>query len=168
MTIDKKPYAPSILCQQSGGCMGCCGNSFESKKLVELAIKKNTVEFKASNPKTFEEYDLFRDRAYSADLRNGVCRNLISIKIEANGQQLLCPLHPTRHSGVDLRKDHCNIHYLCKTAKEFKEWDKEMQKMFLEFINKKNVDNIDYSLLMAKNILLHEFKESFLKNNSEE
>jgi hypothetical protein len=165
MADSKKPYAPSTLCQKNGGCMGCCGNNFESKKAIRNAIHKNTLDHKYFGIKEEEDNVSFRERVGSSNLRKGVCRNLISVTKKDGSEQILCPLHPTKHAGKDLRTGHCNIYYLCKTAKEFSEWDKEMQEMFLDFLREKKLDNIDYSMLMADDSLLSEFYLRFKKED---
>jgi len=134
--------------------MGCCGHDFLGKSKIEEAIKKNTLEFKEANPQTEEEFLVFRERRHPDDLRNGVCRNLI----EENGK-LLCPLHPARHEGKDLRVGHCDVNYLCKTAKTFATWSAERKTRFVKFVEEKKLDNITYSVLMDKNKLLTEFVE---------
>ncbi|MEK6863077.1 MAG: hypothetical protein AABW53_00045 [Nanoarchaeota archaeon] len=143
--------ASSILCQMNGGCMGCCGHDFESKEKIKEAIFKNTLEFKHAAPQTEKEFQAFRERFPSMDLRHGVCRNLI----EENGR-FLCPLHPARH-GKDLRAGHCEIDYLCKTAKEFENWDEDKKKKFIRFVEEKKLDHVDYSVLMDNDSLLEEF-----------
>ncbi len=167
MTDSSEPYAPSILCQQSGGCMGCCGHDFQSKKSIRDAIHKNSLDYKYADIKSEADHVKFKDRAGSSNLRNGVCRNLICVKKNEDdiSGQVLCPLHPTRHAGKDLRVGHCNIYYLCKAAKAFGSWEKEMQEMFLDFVKSKKLDNIDYSMLMADDKLLTEFEEKFKKED---
>ena len=143
----------SPLCQLNGGCMGCCGHDFESKEKIKQAIFKNNLEFKHANPKTEEELILFRDRRPSRDLRNGVCRNLI----EKDGC-FICPLHPAQR-GKDLRLGHCDIEYLCKTAKLFEQWTEKKKKNFIALIENKKLDHIEYSIRMVNNDLLKEFIE---------
>jgi len=142
----------SILCQFNGGCMGCCGHDFGSKKNIKLAIAKNTVEFKALNPKTNPELMSFRDRFYIMDLRDGVCRNLIEVN-----DKFFCPLHPACNGGRDLRQGHCDTAYMCQTAKQFAIWDREKQRQFMSFITKKKLDNIDYSIGIDNGSLMKEF-----------
>jgi hypothetical protein len=144
----------TVLCQLNKGCMGCCGHDFTSKEKIQLAIKFNTIEFEQINPKVKAQFIKFRDRAHPADLRDGVCRNLI-----AKDGQIFCPLHPTLHQGEDLRIKHCDVRYLCKAAKEFSQWDKDKQDKFLKFISSKKLDNLDYSILMDNNELLEEFEK---------
>jgi len=165
----------TILCQQNGGCMGCCGHDFPEKEKINDAIHQNTLEFQQSNPKTTQEYIQFRDRANVFDLRFGVCRNLIKLDNTPNSDstsnstsnptssltpnpQLGCPLHPARHNNTDLREGHCDIHYLCDTAKSFATWNREKQEKFLTFIHSKKLDNITYSIEMDNGKLLTEFK----------
>ncbi len=133
--------------------MGCCGHSFESKEKVQEAIHKNTVEFLELNPQNDSEMVRFRDRAMAMDLRSGVCRNLIE-----NEGQFYCPLHPTRNSGRELRDGHCDINHLCKTAKDFASWEKEKQEDFLNFIRRRHLDNLDYSMKIDRGELLEKFK----------
>ncbi|MBT4539228.1 hypothetical protein HOI26_03460 [Candidatus Woesearchaeota archaeon] len=142
----------SVLCQLQGGCMGCCGNNFGTVKQIKEAIWKNTAEFTSLEPVSDAEFKRFRDRCYISDLRHGVCRNLI------DDGKLGCPLHPSNHDGQDLRENHCDISYLCKTAKEFALWGKVKQDKFIVFISKKKLDNINYSLQMDKSSLLEEFE----------
>ena len=148
----------SPLCQLYRGCMGCCGHDFPSTERIQKAIDSNTKEFVKANPQTKEDFLKFRDRRYKMDLRNGVCRNLI-----AEQGCFLCPLHPTRHENEkrvtkeDLRKGHCDINYLCRTAKEFQGWSKEKQKDFLQFVDAKKLTNLEYSMKMDKDFLLKEF-----------
>ena len=144
----------SELCQLKGGCMGCCGYDFVSKEKINRAIRQNTAEFNSLKNKSKQELLGFRDRAHPYDLLHGVCRNLI----EEEGK-IFCPLHPFRNKGDDLRKGHCDIDYLCKTAREFAGWDEAKQKLFLEFIAEMNIDNITHSLKIEDNSLLKEFRE---------
>ena len=146
-------YTETSLCQLNGGCMGCCGHSFGSKQEVKEAIRKNTAEFLLIEPQNDADLIRFRDRALAMDLRAGVCRNLI----EKEGQ-FFCPLHPRQNSGRELREGHCDITHLCKTAKEFAGWDNEMQKDFLDFIRRRHLDNLDYSLKIDRGELLEKFK----------
>jgi hypothetical protein len=144
----------SILCQLNHGCMGCCGHNYDSKERVVQAIRFNTKEFDEVNPKCKEEMIQFRDRFDVNNLNNGVCRNLICV-----GNKFFCPLHPLRNNGEDLRIGHCNINYLCFTTKEFATWPEELKQKFIDFIKQKNLDNLNYSLMMDDNSLLLEFKK---------
>ncbi len=156
----------TILCQQNGGCMGCCGHDFPEKEKINEAIHQNTFEFKEANPQTPQDYINFRDRASVFDLRFGVCRNLIKLEKKDENQQnqesphLGCPLHPARHNNIDLREGHCDIHYLCDTAKSFATWNKKKQEQFLTFIQTKKLDNITYSIEMDNGKLMTEFKSN--------
>lgn len=137
--------------------MGCCGHSFGTKEEIKKAIADNCLEFEERDPKTEKELIGFRDRALPMDLREGVCRNLI----EKEGK-LFCPLHPGQNKGKDLRKGHCDFNYMCLTAKEFSGWVEAKQGQFLNFVRKKKLDKIDYSLKIENGSLLEEFK-SFTK-----
>ncbi len=160
----------TLLCQQNGGCMGCCGHDFPEKEKINEAIDLNTAEFIEANPNTTANYILFRDRASIFDLRFGVCRNLIKLDNSQSNStsnpsstptptpQLGCPLHPARHNNIDLREGHCDIHYLCDTAKSFATWNREKQEEFLQFIHSKKLDNITYSIEMDNGKLITEFK----------
>ncbi len=161
----------TILCQQNGGCMGCCGHDFPEKEKINEAIHLNTLEFKESNPKTTPQFIQFRDRASIFDLRFGVCRNLIKLdntqtntfsnpQSDSSSPKLGCPLHPARHNNIDLREGHCDIHYLCDTAKSFATWNLKKQEEFLSYITAKKLDNITYSIVMDNGELLTEFKSS--------
>jgi hypothetical protein len=142
----------SPLCQLNGGCMGCCGHDFEKDKIVE-SVRVNTAEFNQATPVSKEEYLQFRDRFPSTMLRAGVCRNLIEEK-----GCFVCPLHPARHKE-DLRVGHCEINYLCHTAKEFATWHKKKQEKFMQFIEKKGLNNVEYSMQMDKGTLLRDFEK---------
>ena len=142
----------SLLCQVNGGCMGCCGHDFKSKEKIKEAIRKNTLEFSKADPKVKAQYMKFRDRARPSDLRDGVCRNLIEKK-----KQLFCPLHPSLHKE-DLRLGHCDTGHLCKTAREFAQWGKRKQERFLDFVESKGLDSLEYSILMDNGSLLKEFQ----------
>jgi len=141
-----------VLCQLHGGCMGCCGNSYPSKKKMQEAIDANSQEFRFFHPQTREELIKFRDRYPKTALRYGVCYNLI----QRNGQ-FFCPLHPALNNAKDLREGHCDIDHLCDTAVHFNSWDKEKQTKFLLFLETKKLDHLDYSILMENNGLLLEF-----------
>jgi hypothetical protein len=143
----------SKLCQLNGGCMGCCGHDFSSKKKIEKAIKSNSLEFIRQNPHTNSDLISFRDRYGSTNLKNGVCRNLIE-----QNKQIFCPLHP-KLNNQDLREGHCNINYLCETTKKFASWDEKKQNNFIKFIKSKKLEKIDYSLQMDQGQLLAQFKE---------
>lgn len=132
--------------------MGCCGNSYPSKKKMQEAIANNSQEFRYLHPGTREDLIKFRDRFPKTALRHGVCYNLI----ERNGR-FFCPLHPALHNGKDLREGHCDIDHLCNTAVQFNSWDKERQQEFLELLKSKNFDNLDYSIAMENDSLLIEF-----------
>lgn len=150
----------SILCQQNGGCMGCCGHDYPSAQKIKEAIEINTQEFHQANPKTDEELLKFRNRCELYNLRFGVCRNLIILPTG----QIGCPLHPFLHNGKDLREGHCDINYLCITAKIFTTWSAEKQQAFLNFINNKHLNNIEYSLQIDNETLLKEFSKLTEKN----
>lgn len=133
--------------------MGCCGHSFTSPAHIRQAISDNTKEFQERKPKTEVEFLSFRDRYDSMDLHHGVCRNLVEEK-----GCFHCPLHPARHDSKDLRIGHCDVDYLCPTARSFSTWDKTLQDRFLQFIDKQDVDNVTYSIKMDNGEMLKEFK----------
>ena len=126
--------------------MGCCGHDFLSKEKIKEAVTRNTHELHC-----FKDLVKFRDRAFKDDLRFGVCRNLI----EKNGK-MFCPLHPALNKK-DLREGHCSVDHLCKTAMEFEKWDEKKKEKFLDFIESKKLDNLDYSMMMDEGKLLKEF-----------
>ncbi len=142
----------SKLCQLNGGCMGCCGHDYLSKKMIQEAIRLNTVEFKDVDPSKEISLVAFRERREAYDLRNGVCRNLIE-----KDSQLLCPLHPSLNNGKDLRVGHCDLNYMCPTAKLFETWKPEKQDKFIKFIESKKLDHLSYSMRMVDERLLNEF-----------
>lgn len=144
----------TILCQLNGGCMGCCGHDFGSEKQISSAIKQNTEQFQKLNPQKKQDFIKFKERYHNLDLNHGVCRNLI----KENGC-VQCPLHPARHKE-DLRLGHCDVNHLCDTAIEFEKWHKSRQEKFIQFIEEKGLDNIEYSLKMDNGELLKEFLRS--------
>ena len=141
------------LCQLKGGCMGCCGRNYVSKEEVKVAILQNTKDFDSINPQTKAKLIKFRDRAQPQELRYGVCFNIIEQK-----GRLFCPLHPAVNKGVDLRINHCDVDFQCRTAKLFITWDKNRQERFIDYIQKKELDNLDYSLEMDNGHLLDSFE----------
>ena len=142
-------YTKTLLCQYDGkGCFGCCGRDFKSKQDIEKDIKQNTHEFLYHN-----DMVRFRDRKEKLNLRpSGVCRNIVIMD-----ERVLCPLHPKMNKGEDLREGHCDINYLCKTAKIFNSWNKRRQRKFLRFVKRQKLDWIDYSIKMDNGTLLREF-----------
>jgi len=64
---------------------------------------------------------------------------------------------------VDLRINHCDIDFMCRTAVTFETWDAEKQKRFIDFIAGKKIDNLDFSLGIDKGSLLDEFEALELK-----
>ena len=138
------------LCQLEGmSCFGCCGNSYKSVKEIKEDIKQNTAEFKEC-----VSLEDFRDRSGKWDLReSGVCRNVIE-----NEGKIFCPLHP-KCCGTELREDHCEPEYLCKTFKAFQNWKDKKKQEFITFIKSKKLDSYRYSILMDANKLLDEFNE---------
>ncbi len=139
-----------ILCQFNGGCMGCCGYRIKNVELAEKAIYENTLEFKK-----YKNLEVFRDRNFKSALRYGVCLNVVRI----NGN-IFCPLHPKRNNGIDFRKGYCLVNHFCKTAKKFSKWNEKKQNKFLNFIKSKNLDAIEYSLMIDRGILLKEFQKT--------
>lgn len=132
-------------------CIGCCGHNFGTKEELESSILKNTLEHNDA-----EHMLTFRDRAKKENLRkSGLCRNVI----EKNGRYF-CPLHPLQNNGKELRKGHCDIGYECKTFFEFNSWAKKKQDSFIKFLEKKHLDNIDYSIGIDSGSLLKEFKQA--------
>ena len=141
----------SFLCQLNGGCMGCCGRQMGSPEQIQQAIQQNTQELQELHPQARGEFVSFRERYPVDNLHYGVCRNLVAEK-----GCLICPLHPARHKE-DLRLGHCDVDYLCPTAREANTWHKKRQEKFIQFITAKGLNNIDYSLTMQKGELLKEF-----------
>lgn len=148
---EKMGYTKTSLCQfDNKGCFGCCGRDFKAKERVIKDIKKNTDDFYNHN-----DMIKFRDRKEKLNLRpSGVCRNAILID-----DSVLCPLHPNMNDGNDARDGHCDINYLCKTAKIFNSWNKRKQRKFLRFVKRKKMDWFDYSLNVDNGELLKEFYE---------
>jgi hypothetical protein len=145
----------TILCQLKNGCMGCCGRDFISKEKIREVVILNTKDYNLINPQVKAQFIKFRDRYHPEELKHGVCRNLI----EKDGK-IFCPLHPALQDGEDLRENHCQIYYFCRTAKQFFKWDKDKQDKFVKFISSKKLDNLDYSILMDNGQLLEEFENN--------
>ena len=161
-------YLANSLCKFNGvSCIGCCGHTFKSKKEIERDLKKNTNDFRK-----FRKLEKFRDRVPRHRLRaSGICYNLIlkPKKSEAflgpknpkdflGNSNIICPLHPAV-CGRELRKDHCDKDFLCKSAKKFHGWSDEKRKKFLKFLKDKNLDWYDYSIGMEDNRFLDEFEK---------
>lgn len=157
--VPTENYFP-VLCMLKGGCFGCCGNNYGTEKELKQAIVQNTLEFKEISPQTEDELVQFRERYEFDNLLQGLCRNLIEEK-----GKLLCPLHPARNK-TDLRIGHCDQNFLCDTAKKFRQWDKEKQIKLVQFINAKELTNIQYSLQMVSGKLLDEFRKNKDPNHS--
>ncbi|MFA6088556.1 MAG: hypothetical protein WC755_01705 [Candidatus Woesearchaeota archaeon] len=150
------------LCQikQLGlSCFGCCGFDFTTKKDVLDTIKQNTIDFENfKNEKDgLKKYrDRYKKLAEDGEWelsKSGICYNLI-VKEGA----FVCPLHAMQNQGIDLRHDHCDLNYNCKTVFIFDKWDKNKQNTFIEFIKSKKLSSYEYSKLMFKNKLLNEFE----------
>ncbi|MGM5487488.1 MAG: hypothetical protein ACQESG_00910 [Nanobdellota archaeon] len=137
-------------------CMGCCGRDYGSFEEVCEGIRQNTREFRY-----YKNLEEFRDRAQC--LRPcGVCRNVIFT--DESETQVMCPLHPEIH-GSDKRVGHCEVKYLCATAKQFKEWDAKIQGAFIEFIKNKNLDWFTFSMGMDSDEFLHEFQAQIVRSS---
>ena len=143
-------YRKTELCQLPRlGCFGCCGRKFGSKAEMEKALEQNGIELKGHT-----DLKKYRDRVDSDDLHHsGLCKNLIR-----EGDRIYCPLHPLRNNGEDLRIDHCDINYLCLTAKKFNSWEPDKQKRYLDFIHRKNLDWYEYSIKTDNGEFLKEFQ----------
>jgi len=147
-----KPYRATELCQLDGrSCFGCCGRKWGTKEEVLVQIGTNTKELAE-----IKDRMQFRLRADPDDVPHGTCRNLV---FDKENEHALCPLHPAQNNGADLRVGHCDINYLCKTAKQFNKWDREKQDKFIAFLRKYNHDLYDYSMHMDQNIYFKEFKK---------
>jgi len=149
-------YTNTQLCQLNGGCIGCCGHDYPSADAVDIAIQKNTLEFKDFK-KAGKSLKQFRDRADRHDLRSGLCRNAIRFR-----SKLVCGIHPALgKSQRDLRKGHCDIRYLCKSAKTYNNWDTTDRKKFAAFTKQKRatMTQAQYSLAMDADEFLKEFEK---------
>jgi len=150
-------YRNTDLCMLNGGCVGCCGHDYPSAAKVQIAIDKNTLEFKEFKRKK-KSLQEFRDRAPRESLRHGLCRNAIKHR-----GKLLCSIHPAlAKTEKDLRRGHCDIRYLCKTAKAFNSWEVEKKNKFAKFTAKKRaaMTQAQYSLAMDSDRFLEEFCDS--------
>ncbi|RAP32549.1 hypothetical protein DID75_04825 [Candidatus Marinamargulisbacteria bacterium SCGC AG-410-N11] len=136
--------------------MGCCGHDFTSEESISLAIKSNTKDFNKLKPKTKQDYLKFRDRFPKQNLQYGVCRNLI-YQNRSRHYCIGCPLHPTHHHDEDLRIGHCDHLFLCPSAKAFNQWQPVTQQAFLDFVKKKELSNIQYSIEIASGNLVNNF-----------
>ncbi len=143
-------YRKTDLCQLPGlSCFGCCGRKFGSKQEMEKALKENKAALKKHR-----NLSSFRDREDENSLHGcGICFNLIR-----EGKSIFCPLHPMRNEGRDFREGHCDIHYLCRTAKKFNSWPDDKKQRYLDFIRKKNPDWYEYSIKTDNGEFLKEFE----------
>ena len=142
---------PKVLCQtEKFTCMGCCGNSYGSKKEIEDTIKRNTVEF--SHISTLAERKEFSKKAET--LRPcGVCRAVVN-----KGRRKLCGLHPMQNDGEDYRDRICDKDFLCKAMKYYlRLWDDSTKQAFLDFVQEKNPDWYEYSMNMDQDKYFEEF-----------
>jgi hypothetical protein len=154
-------HTKSHLCQipeLNLSCIGCCGRIISSKKDVEEALKKNTVEFRSSS-----DIKKFIWRFEPNKLRQcGICPNLVMDDVRKN--KIFCPAHPEKNNDIEHREDYCDTLHLCKTAFLFDLWDKETKKRFIALlkqkIKKKQLDWYSYSLRMDDDSLLIEFEDS--------
>jgi hypothetical protein len=149
-------YTKSSVCViEELTCMGCCGNHFTTKEEIMEAVKKNTLEYNSINDKI-----KFRDRNKKDLVRGcGVCNNIIYQ--DKDMKKIMCPLHPyfnNEEEKKDIRENHCDIHYLCKTAFIFSIWNKDKQDKFIQFIKEKKLDWFDFSMGMDKGLFLKEFE----------
>lgn len=143
------------LCQLSElnlSCFGCCGHDFANKSILKRDIRINTRRF-------YQRLDnIEKLKNMSKKVRkSGICKFVIYL----DGKVVGCPLHPLLNEGVDLRKGHCDIDYVCTTNREFANWDDTTREKFIEYIRNKNLDIVDYSLGIDNGSLLRGFK---LKN----
>lgn len=136
-------------------CFGCCGHDYGTRQEIVEAIKKNTLELKDYGARLKD----FMDRSQSVR-ECGICRNVVFLDKDKVG----CPLHP-HHQKIkkvkDLRKNHCDTKYLCKTYKLYKTWSKEKKKEFIRFLKKliiiENLGWYSYSKGMDDDSLLERF-----------
>ncbi len=149
----KKNYVKSNVCQIDDlTCFGCCGNNYKTKDEVLIGIKKNTKEFEDWISLEKPVKDFLRRMRFVRDC--GVCFSVI----EKDGK-VFCPGHPELNNGNDLREGHCDIHYLCKTAYFYKEWDDKKKEKFIKFIKSKNLEWYEFSIGMDNDSLLKEFED---------
>ncbi|MBS3128776.1 hypothetical protein J4410_06560 [Candidatus Woesearchaeota archaeon] len=147
-----RPYTATELCQLDGrSCFGCCGRKWGTKEEVLSQIQKNTDELVQIKERT-----QFRLRSEPDDLPHGSCRNLV---YDGTTAKTCCPLHPARNEGKDLRVGHCDIYYLCPTAKKFNVWERDKQERFIAFLRKHDDKVYEYSMKMDQNWYLKQFKK---------
>jgi len=153
-------YTKVNLCQipeLNLSCIGCCGTITGTKEQVMKALKKNTLEFEESKKLPLEKFI----KRYDGDaLRTcGICHNLI---INDEGK-MICPAHPILNNNIDIRKNYCDIYYICKSAFVFGMWsyDKKDKFMrFLKFKTKNGMDWYEYSVKMDNGTIIEEFENS--------
>lgn len=135
----------------SFGCIGCCGNITKPKNLVLKNIRKNTQDLKK-----IKDLKLFKNR-YKKDYLNdcGMCANIV---IKYN--RMYCPIHPKLNENKELRKRHCDINHLCKTAYVFNKWNNSKQKDFVKLLKDKKLDWYNHSLNVDNGKFLDEFKKT--------
>jgi ferredoxin-thioredoxin reductase catalytic subunit len=139
-------------------CVGCCGKDFTSREEIEKAVRKNTKDFIAINNKI--KFMKRKDNEFLHD--SGICRNIIYTNEDED--DVMCPLHPCFNDTKevkDIRKGHCEIEYLCKTAYVFNNFSEEKKKIFRKFILGKDLDWLEFSVGMNEGTFLEEFE---LKN----
>lgn len=143
-------------------CMGCCGRDYKPRKELEDGIYKNTLEFKK-----IKDRPTFIKRKDAEYLRScGVCRNIIFT--DETKTKVCCPVHPAFNEPgdtTDLREGHCEIEYLCKVSFLYDLWDKDKQKAFIKFIQKKNLDWYTFSIGMDNDSFVDEFDGNYIPKN---
>jgi hypothetical protein len=138
------------------GCFGCCGRNFAGKTILKRDIRINTKRYYET------KHGIEKLKDISKKVRkSGLCKFVMYLEEKNIG----CPLHPSQNEGQDLRKDHCDIDYLCTTQKLFANWDKERQNKFIEYLQNRNLDFVDYSRGMANGSLLIGFKRRFMSES---
>jgi hypothetical protein len=138
-------------------CVGCCGKDFTSREEIEKAVQKNTKEFMAIKNK--HKFMKRKDNEFLHDC--GICRNVIYTNDDED--DIMCPLHPffnDDNTNKDIRKGHCEIEYLCKTAYVYNKYDNQKRKKFQKFILKKDLDWLEFSVGMNNDSFLEEFEKS--------
>jgi len=158
---------PCQLKDLSLSCYGCCRNGLSSSSQINSDLEKNNYDFKKyylDKEKSDENLKSFRDRYGIKDtLSSGVCRNLVDFKDSC----VACPLHPFVNLVVsskktiapkqDLRVGFCDTEFECETVKFWCNMELNERKAFIRFLQSKEFDNHNYSMLNISGELIQEF-----------
>lgn len=162
-----KDMVPCQLPHLKLSCYGCCGRDFKSREDIERDIAINTKEFKKIKTPSTLRLLQFRDRLSTNpdDLTpSGVCSNLVDF----GDGCIACPLHNLAKNLVpkgkftqlhrkDLRINHCDVNYECKTFKFWKGLSDDKKRKFVEWVEKQDLDTYTYSMGNISGNILKDF-----------